>query len=323
MTKPPEFRYEINGIRIQRICRETPASEDDHLLVARIMEALPALEVRIARRGHIWYRIGGVVTPEGERIALDINEWAERSLIECGHDFEILLDHCIEQNFLVTRHVGVSLYLSVKTGPRPQDFVQIEVDRTQERTFRTLIDAERLPEDLEELIDPIEPSTLEPWDISSPQYIYRRKTDVAVFMEELSKHRSTIHPAQHFMKDWEASSAMDQATFCHHWSLRLHRRIGRHGEQHLNVEVVANSPQGLSRLDSAEGKRGKALSALITQYDHLAGYPFAWFFNMVGGSVSPQVGESVWRDISGDFAYLPSRDAQILARWVCRPYYLS
>ncbi len=322
MPEPQDHKPLLDGLWLQKICKETPAFEDDHELVERLQKAFPEYTIRVARVGHEWYRIGGVVTQDGQRIALDINEWAERTLIECGYDFETFLNHCIEEDFLVTQHVGVSVYITIETGPNAEDFIQIEVDRTQELANRYLIDPEEPPEDLEELIDPIAPAPVAPFNIAPPQYVYRRKTDVGIFMAELARHRSSIHPAQHFMSDWNSSSAAQETVFCQHWSLRLFRRIGRHGEQNLNVEVVSNNPNKLARLESPEGKKGKALATLIGQYDSQAGYPFAWYFNMIGGTVSPLVGESVWKDLSKDYAYLPNQNTQILAKWITSPYYL-
>jgi hypothetical protein len=43
---------------------------------------------------------------------------------------------------------------------------------------------------------------------------------------------------------------------------------------------------------------------------------------MLKGLVSPHVGVSVSRDLSGDYAYLPDRDATVLKRWMADPYLL-
>ena len=61
-------------------------------------------------------RLGGVVKPDGSRIANDLNEWAERTFIECGQNFHTLLDYCEEEGFLGTRHKGATLYLVARTG---------------------------------------------------------------------------------------------------------------------------------------------------------------------------------------------------------------
>lgn len=312
----------FDGLLLSRLCKETMAGPGDEALVGHIQKAYPDYPLRLARRGHDWYRLGGVIKPDGARIAADLNEWAERTLIECGQNFNTLLDYCEEGSFLATRHKGVSLYLVAQTGPKAEDFVQIEVDRTQEVADRYLIDSDRPPDDLEELIDPLEPVKAEPFAVGASRYAYRRKTEVAVFMGELARHRADRHPAQRFMDDWNASSAGQKMVFCHDWSVRLNQHRGRHGEQLMNVEVVSNRKGDLPRLESPEAKKGRALQALVQRFDSQAGYPFAWFFFMVKGLVSPHVGVSVNRDLNGDYAYLPEKDAAVLRRWIANPYLL-
>jgi len=331
MTKPllstvpqeepePCARPHFDGHLLSRLCKETLAGAGDDALLDRIQKAYPAYTLRLARHGHNWYRLGGIIKPDGSRIATDLNEWAERTYIGCGQDLDTLLDHCEEGQFLATKHKGVTVYLVAKTGDKAEDFVQIEVDRTQELADRYLIDVDSPPDDLEELIDPITPQHVEPFAVGAARYAYRRKTEVALFMQELAKHRADPHPAQRFMNDWNASSAGSKRSFCEDWSLRLYEHQGRHGERIMNVEIVNNRTKEVPRLDSPEGKKGKALSTLISRFDHQAGYPFAWYFYMLKGLVSPYLGEAVYRDISKDYAYLPERDAAVLRRWIANPY---
>jgi hypothetical protein len=312
----------FDGHLLDKICKETLAGADDRALVDRLQKAYPEYPLRIARLGHQWYRLGGIIKSEGTRIAPDINEWAECTFIECGQDFNTLLDYCEKESFLVTQHSGVSLYLVAQTGPRAEDFVQIEVDRTQELANRYLIDANQPPDDLEELIDPISPVNVEPFAVGASRYTYRRKTDVALFMQELGRHRADPHPAQRFMDDWNASTAGQRKIFCEEWSLRLYQHIGRHGEQIMNVEIVHNRVKDIPRLEGPEGKKGKALATLISRFDSQAGFPFAWYFYMLKGLVSPHVGEAVHRDLSKDYAYLPDRDTTVLKHWAAAPYCL-
>lgn len=325
-ARKPDFEQTaaayFDGQELSRICKETLAGSGDGTLVERIQRAYPNYPVQLARHGHDWYRLGGVVKPDGSRIATDLNEWAERTYIGCGHDFNVLLDYCEEGSFLATRHKGVSLYLVAQTGPRAEDFVQIEVDRTQEVADRYLIDLDNPPDDLEELIDPLTPVKVDPFAVGAPRYAYKRKTEVAVFMAELAKHRSDSHPAQRFMDDWNTSSAGKKKVFCQDWSVRLNQHKGKHGEQVMNVEIVSNRSQDIPWLDSPEGKKGKALLAIISRFDSQAGYPFAWYFFMLKGLVSPHVGVAVHRDLSTDYAYLPDRDAALLRQWIAEPYLL-
>jgi hypothetical protein len=38
--------------------------------------------------------------------------------------------------------------------------------------------------------------------------------------------------------------------------------------------------------------------------------------------VSPYSAKTVYKDITGDFAYLPQRDEAVLRDWIANPYYL-
>lgn len=312
----------FDGHLLERLCKETLAGAGDQALVERIQKAYPEYPLGLARQGHEWYRLGGVIKPDGSRIAQDLNEWAERTFLECGQNFNTLLDYCEENTLLATQHQGVTLYLVAQTGPRAEDFVQIEVDRTQEIAERYLIDVDHPPDDLEELIDPLKPLAVQPFAVGAARYAYRRKTEVAVFMDELALHRADRHPAQRFMDDWNDSSAGQKAVFCQDWSLRLSQHKGRHGERIMNVAVVNNRNRDVPQLEGAAGKKGKALAALLNRFDSQAGYPFAWFFYMLKGLVPAYIGEAVHRDLSRDYAYLPDRDAAVLKRWMAAPYLL-
>jgi len=318
--QPQPVRF--NGHTLGRLCKQTLVGPGDDGLLELIQKTYPNYPLQLARVGHEWYRLGGVIKPDGTRIANDLNEWAERTFIECGQNFKTLLDYCEEECFLGTRHKGVTLYLVARTGSKAEDFVQIEVDRTQEVADRYLFDADQPPDDLEELIDPLNPLKVDPFAVGPSRYTYRRKTEVALFMNELGKHRVDRHPAQRFMDDWNTSSAGQQGVFCRYWSMRLNQHKGKHGEQIMNVDVVRNQKRDIPRLESPEAKRGKALATLISRFDTQAGYPFAWFFYMVKGQVSPHVGESVHLDLMKDYAYLPERDTTVLRRWIAKPYLL-
>lgn len=317
----PEQAKQLDGKRVAEICKRTLPGRDDAHLLEKIREAFPQYPIRLARTGHEWYRIGGIVGRDGRRIANDLIEWAERSHIECGQNLRTLIDHVLEQQLIVTRHKGITLYVIAQTGERAEDFVQIEIDKTQEVSDHLLINPDKPPEDLQDLIDPLEPECIETFDIGASRYAYRRKTEVRRFMEELSFHHLDKHPAQRFMDDWNRSSANRKTLFSNDWLLRPYQHIGRFGEQLMNVEVVNIQEKKLPHMEEIAGKKGNGLNGLLARFDRQAGYPFAWFFYMVKGMfVSPHAGEAVHQDLRGDFAYLPARDAEVLQEWIDRPY---
>jgi hypothetical protein len=140
-------------------------------------------------------------------------------------------------------------------------------------------------------------------------------------MEEINKYHITEHPVQRFMDDWNRSSAQQKAVLSNDWIVRPFRNTGRFGEQIINVEIINTQRKNVPQLDDISGKKGVALHNLLTRFDRQAGYPFAWFFYMVKGKlVTPHCGAAVFKDISGDFSYLPERDVAVLKDWINTPY---
>ncbi|MGR9037859.1 MAG: hypothetical protein ACU83O_14945, partial [Gammaproteobacteria bacterium] len=195
------------------------------------------------------------------------------------------------------------------------------IDKTSEVSDRMLVDDSNQPEDLEEFIDPLQPYCIESFSFGHSRYTYRRKTDVKLFMEVINERHPGEHPVQRFMDDWNRSSAGKKAPMSDDWIIRPYRHTGRFGEQIVNVEIVNTHINNLPHLEDFAGKKGSALSSILNRFDRQAGYPFAWFFYMLKGKlVTTHSAESVYHDLSGDFAYLPERDEAVIRDWIQSPY---
>ncbi|MGZ8201484.1 MAG: hypothetical protein ACXWUC_11940 [Methylosarcina sp.] len=316
-----EARLALAGQDITDCCKKIIPDRNDDLLLAKLQNLIPDHPVRLAMTGDEWYRLGGVVDQCGKRIANDLCEWVERTYLECGQNLQTLIDYTIEQQWIATRQTGKTLYFVVQTGRRAEDFTLIEIDKTLEVSDRMLVDEAHPPEDLEEFIDPLKPFCIESVCFGHSRYTYRRKTDVKLFMEVIGERHTEPHPAQRFIDDWNRSSAGQKVRMSDDWILRPYRHTGRFGEQIVNVEIVNTHKNHLPHLEDFAGKKGQALSSVLSRFDRQAGYPFAWFFYMLKGKlVSTHSAESVYRDISGDFAYLPDRDEMVLKDWIANPY---
>lgn len=317
----------LEGQLLAKLCKTVLPSQGEELLLAKLQALTPDFKVHLARTGHEWYRIGGIVDAQGKRIANNLIEWTERTFIECGKNLQTLIAHTLEQNLIATRQIGNTLYFVIQTGKKAEDFIQIDIDKTHEIADRLLVSESQPPEDLEEFIDPLDAHTIQAFSIGTARYAYRRKTDVALFMQELNKQAQALsgsmedHPVQRFMNDWNNSSAGLNAALSDDWIIRPYRHTGRFGEQIINVELINTQTKNLPELGSSDGKKGTALHNLLTRFDRQVGYPFAWFFYMLKGKlVSPESGAAVFKDISKDFAYLPDRDAAVLKNWIKSPY---
>ncbi len=315
-----EQTFTLSGQQLSELCKNLIPGQDDSLLLTKIQAMLPDRPLRLARTGDEWYRIGGVVDGEGRRISNDLIEWVDRTFLECGQNFQTLIDFAREQNLIATRQIGRTLYFVIETGAKAEDFILLEIDKTQEVSDRLLINEDCLPESQEDIIDPLTPANIESFNFGHSRYQYRRKTDIKLFMETLNRHHSEEHPVQRFMDDWNRSSAAKHI-FCKDWLVRPYQHTGRYGEQIINAEIINIQSQRLPHLEDLVGKHGNSLNLLLSRFDRHAGYLFAWFFYMLKGKlVSPHNGEAVFRDISGDFAYLPERDEAVLRDWIASPY---
>ncbi|NOS74539.1 MAG: hypothetical protein HOP36_08385 [Methyloglobulus sp.] len=316
-----DLDFQLDGQQLAKLCKQILPSADDELLLAKLQELIPSHKVRLARVGDEWYRLGGIVDMQGNRIAQDLVEWTERTFINCGKNLQTLIEHAQEEKLIATRQTGNTLHFVVQTGTKAEDFIQIDIDKTHEISDRLLVSEHNPPEDLEEFIDPLNPDCLEAFSIGAARYSYKRKTDVAVFMDEINKYHIEEHPVQSFMDDWNRSSAGQKAVLSDDWIVRPFRNTGRFGEQIINVEIVNTQQKNVLQMEDVSGKKGTALSNLLSRFDRQAGYPFAWFFYMAKGKlVLPQIGVAVYKDVSGDFSYLPERDVAVLKDWVNTPY---
>ncbi|MDP2902854.1 MAG: hypothetical protein Q8N96_07060 [Methylovulum sp.] len=316
-----EQAFYLDGQQLAKICKNTLPNQNDGLLLARLQALNPDYPIRLAKTGEEWYRLGGIVDMTGNRVATDLVEWTERTYIGCGKNLQTLINYACGQRLIATRQTGNTLHFVVQTGNKAGQFVQIDIDKTHEMSDRLLVSPDCLPEDLEEFIDPLDPDCIETFAIGTARYSYRRKTDVAVFMGEINKYHPEEHPVQRFMDDWDRSSAGQKAVFSNDWIVRPFRHTGRFGEQIINIEIINTPQKNMPQLDDVSGKKGLPLHNLLSRFDRQVGYPFAWFFYMVKGKrVPPHSGVAVFRDISGDFSYLPERDVAVLKDWVNTPY---
>ncbi len=306
----------MTGRVAEAVAAATPSARHRGLLetVARAMPGL-AFEVAATRRG--WYRIGGVLGPDGERIAWQLRDWAEA----CGGAAEIVAAHA-DDGYLATRLCGRTHYLMAPSGDRPLDFVQLEVDEIEERLDRPLIDPDNPPDDLEDLIDPLGGERLDPALVGVPRYELRRVTDFSPCLEDAASRFCGDARFRRFLTDWIASTAGGAARLHEHWVFTLVPYTDRFGEPRFHVEPRPRA-EDLGRLDGVARPRGGDLARLIHAHDRAAGYPMAWYFQMVAGhGVSHRIAESVLEDQMGAYAYLPAKDLAVLRNWGREPYAL-
>jgi hypothetical protein len=301
-------------LRIAKACGLEPVPDSPQGIAARIREQVPDLEVRHAMTRGGWHRLGGVVDGAYRRVAPHIREWAEA---QAAGGLEPLLDRCAALGGFVTRLEGVTHYLTAPTGEGAADFLQIEVEQLQEVLERPLWDPDWLPDDVEELIDPLDFPRLAPEPVGPPRLVFRRLVSAADFLAS----QEAGPTLKRFLADWGRSSAGESARFCDHWCLYIRDLPDGSGDRHIAAKPVPLCADDAPQLPDDAVARGAALANLIHGFDRRVGYPFAWYFHMLTRRrVSFRLAEAVHQDLMGAFAYLPARDLAVLRDWHNAPY---
>ena len=306
----------LDPASVARICADSRPGQGVDDLLDGLDHLLPRLAFRrvLARGG--WYRPGGVVDIDQQRVADGLRQWAEQQVID--GDMQGLLDACMQRQLFATRLVGRTHYLTAATGNAAPEFVQLEVEELQEVVARYLSDPDWLPDSLEDFIDPLDYPQLEPEPIGTPRLAFRRFIAVpelladpdAMHMEELRR----------FLQDWEHSSARAaRGHFCEHWILAIQDFTDSDGDARRNVHPVPALP--VERLTMTPGTHGAELANLVQEFDRRAGYPMAWYFHLLAtGSVPHSLGVQIVADHDAGFSYLPARDLELLRNRVAAPY---
>jgi len=310
------FEFDLDGL--MRVCAETTPDGNISSLLGALAPFLGGLEMTPAAQRSGWYRLGGVVDPEGRRVTDDLAAWLE----EQGRDgLGELFERVGGLGYLVTKRLGKTHYFTAPAGERPEDFVQLEVEEMREVVDRLLFDPQSPPEDLQDLLDPTDYQPLEPRPLGGPCYSVRRITPIAPLLQDLQeKGPGGALTLRRFLDDWQESSAREHR-FCDHWILMLRRETGRYGEPLRSAKPSPASLQALPRLELSPGLRGLDLAKRVNSFDRAAGYSFAWYFLMLASRQVPhETAQRVLRDLMGAYDYLPARDLKVLRRWSDAPY---
>jgi hypothetical protein len=306
---------------IAALCPRVPVAAGPAALAQELIAAEPALSFRqVLERGG-WYRLGGVVDSAGERVASDIERWAQAELAGHGDDILALAEDCAERGLRATRLTGKTHYWIAQTGNGAADFVQVEIEELQEMVCQPLCCGDELPSSLEELIDGGTARQGKPTPLGLPCYALRRVTDIAEFLGRMRTQKIEPQPVDRFLSAWQSSSAGHGASFSNQWVLAVREHLDRYRQPILSATPVAAIVGSPPRFESAFGARGLALSDALQRFDRQAGYPMAWFFHMLTTKAVPHaVAGLVVEDMQSGFAYLPERDLQVVRDWLHRPY---
>lgn len=306
------------------VCASTMVSDNHQLLLQKLQRVLPELEFNhVLTRGG-WYRPAGIIDNRGSHITHNLREWVEQ---QSGGDIEQLYEACGDKNYIVTISTGRTHYFVAKTGEKARDFVQLEVEQLQEVQDHLLFEADgELPDNIEEVIDPIDIDKLESVPVAAPRYVFRRITPIAEFTRDMEGYAQDKADRRsdsllRFMQDWDRSSAREAGPFCHHWVLSLRSYTDAWNETNLQALPITTYSEEVDHMSLECVDRGAGLARLIHGFDRRIGYPMAWYFFMLSHRQVPyQLAEAIHRDQMGAYDYLPSRDLKILKEWSIKPY---
>lgn len=307
---------------IAGLCEQSSPEPFHATLLAGINELDPELHFRwVLSRGG-WYRLGGVIDDQGQPISSSLNHWLADMQEHFEGDLDAFMDVYADLGYRVTHIEGESHYFTAPTGRRAQDFLQLEIEETQEIPVRDLFPADWEPEDWEDLADPMDlPSNPDELSETPRRYLFRRITPMADFIETMEQAPDGRADLPRMLHDWDRSSAGKLQRFCEHWAVGIQAEQGKDGSPHARV-LKAEGPK-LPCDCKKEGPWDEGeLSQCVLRYDQAAGYPFAWYFHLVGGrGVDAACALRVFEEHEdGGYAYLPSRDRRLLEAWLNGPY---
>lgn len=311
----------LNGLRAGiEAAPPRPHHSALHEAVARI---LPGHVFRFALTRGGWYRPGGVVRPDGTRVAAELEAWAEEELDTCGSDMDEFLERHGQQGLCTTRHAGRTHYFVAPYGRGPADFLQLEVEELREVLDRHLVNPDSPPTDMAELTDPLVPALLDARPLGPARYVFRRITDIRLAAARLYTPVGETAPTTRFLAEWSASSAAGRGHFSDFWILALRQHQDRYHNEVLAATPVSLRAGALKYFHWHPDARGMALAEQLHAFDRAAGYAAAWYFHLVAGALVPRdIAHLIMQDRLDDFHYLPATEAVLLDGWVRSPYSL-
>ncbi|MET0064015.1 MAG: hypothetical protein ABW176_17150 [Candidatus Thiodiazotropha endolucinida] len=304
--------------QLTALCNAVDTAEGIDGLTAKLKALMPEYPFEcVLSRGN-WHRLGGVVDGDYRQVSDNISQWAER---ESQGDVDNLVSKYLGLGYFATRLAGNTHYFTAPTGKGPHEFLQLEIEELQQVVDRPLVERDWFPDSVEEFLDPLDYPRLEPEPVGKSYYRFRRLTPIDKLVTEKSAGNDAHQTLQRFFNDWMESSACESEPFCRHWVLALREFTDRDSGIRINAKPVSVFAGQLPELPVADRLSGSALANAVHGYDRVLGYPFAWYFMMLGSTASNYaLADAVLQDQMGAYDYLPKRDLKVLREWEAKPY---
>ena len=301
-------------------CAKTAVSAGPGALVKALGNVLPDWKFRHALARGGWYRLGGVINAQGERISDNLEKWVEDALDERDGDLQQLFDDYAEQTLYATRLVGQTHYLTSPAGEGDAEFLLLEIEDLQEtRAHQLFVDE---PGNVEDIIDP-RSSGENLQALGLPVYRFRRLQHMGAFLDRMLAQKPEPAPIHRMLEDWSKSSAGHASSYSNHWIIATSEHLDRYHQPVFRAQPIATLAGEPPEFEAENGSSGLKLNEALTHFDRAAGYPMAWYFHMLTTKAVPHwVAQTVVEDALGGLAYLPQRDVDVVRHWLHRPYSL-
>lgn len=301
-------------------CTKVPVSNGPGAFVKALGQALPDWKFHHALSRGGWYRLGGIVDGNGQRVSDSLESWIEAALDERDGDIAKLIDDFAGKTLYATRLVGQTHYLVASAGEGSDDFLQLEIEDLQEMRAHQLFVNE--PGSLEELVDP-QGSNTALQALGLPFYAFRRLQHIGAFLKRMLGQKPEPAAVHRMFEDWTTSSANSTSTFYNHWVIATREHLDRYHQTVFRAQPISTRAGEAPEFTAPKGTNGLELYAALGHFDREAGYPLAWYFHMLTGKAVPHwVAQTVVEDSLAGFAYLPQRDVDVVRHWLHRPYAL-
>ena len=303
---------------IVETCAKVAVSSGPGALVKALSVALPEWKFRHAMSRGGWYRLGGVLDGDGQRVSDTLERWVEDALDDRDGDFGQLLDDFADQTLYATRLVGQTHYLVASASDDTDGFLQLEIEDLQEMRVHQLFVNE--PGSLEELVDP-RGGVDKPQPVGLPFYNFRRIQHIGAFLKRMLAQKPEPAPIHRMLEDWGKCSAANTSPYYNHWVIATREHLDRYHQPVFRAQPIATLAGEPPEFDCPSDASGLKLQEALTHFDREAGYPMAWYFHMLTTKAVPHwVAQTVVEDSLGGLAYLPQKDVEVIRSWLHRPY---
>jgi hypothetical protein len=123
---------------IVETCAKVHVSSGPGALVKALSNALPEWKFRHALSRGGWYRLGGILDNNGQRVSDSLESWVEAGIDQRDGDFAQFGDDFAGQKLYATRLVGQTHYLVASADDSSDGFLQLEIEDLQEMRVHQL-----------------------------------------------------------------------------------------------------------------------------------------------------------------------------------------